>query len=250
MLIPLVSGYFIYTGRKEIFSNVEYSYVTGATVIGIGSILYIIGRNQGADLDANDFLSIMTFAAVTSWTGGFIFFYGVSSFRAALFPLLFLIFMVPVPGFIMERIIHFLQFSSATAANMFFTLTGVTFVREGTVFHLPGLSIEVAEQCSGIRSGLSLFITSVIAGHLFLNSGSRKVILALVAFPIAIVKNGMRIVTLSLLGLYVDPGILAGPIHKKGGIPFFIIGLMIMGLVLVLLRKSEAAQKSHVADKR
>jgi exosortase len=240
ILIPLVSIYLIYTLRGSNFQQSSFSVIPGSVLIFAGVIFYLVGRGNRVGLDQNDFLSIMTFAAVVSWIGGFLLFYGIEASRIALFPLLFLFFMVPVPSFLINWIILFLQFCSAEVSYWFFKLTGVPIFREGFTFHLPGLSVEVAKQCGGIRSSLVLFITSLLAGHLFLTSWRRKVILSLWVLPITITKNGIRIVTLSLLGAYVDPRILDSALHRNGGIPFFIVALSLLGIVLWVLRRSES----------
>lgn len=239
VLIPFVSGYFLYMRRKTILSDTNYSYIFSMTLITIGAVLYLIGKSQGIKLTQNDYLSLMTFSAITFWIGGFVFFFGMQAARMAAFPLLFLLFLVPIPGVVLEKVILLLQLGSTEAAHVIFKLTGVPFVREGPVFHLPRISVEVAEQCSGIRSSIALFITSIIAGQLFLKTGWKKVVLSLSIFPIAIFKNGLRIVTLSLLGAYVDERILSTIVHKRGGIPFFIIALALLVPILWLLRKSE-----------
>jgi exosortase len=204
LLIPLVSGYFIYTGRKTIFATLKYSYTVGIPLLLTGILFYIFGCNQGHQLNQNDYSSLMTFSVILFWIGAFILFYGTQAFRIAIFPLLFLIFMIPIPSVLMEKTISFLLAGSTAATYLLFNLTGIPFFQEGSVFHLPGMSIEVAKQCSGIRSSLGLFITSILAGHLFLNTGWKKLILALFVFPITVLKNGIRIVTLSSLAIYVD----------------------------------------------
>ena len=240
ILIPLVSGYFLYSKRRAIFSNMDYSFTTGGMLIIIGITLYLIGMSQRGKINQNDYLSLMTSAVLVCWTGGFTFFYGMQSFRNARFPLLFLIFMVPIPTLILDKIVFLLQKGSAEAAYGFFMLTGIPFVREGTTFHLPKLSIEVAEQCSGIRSSIALFITSILAGHLFLRTGWRKSILTLSIFPITMIKNGLRITVLALLGAYVDISFLTNSLlHKNGGILFFLLALSFLGSILWFLRKSE-----------
>ena len=239
ILIPIVSGYFIYLKRRIIFSDLEYSYRSGITVITIGMILYFIGTEQAIILNQNDSLALMIFSAITLLIGGVLVFYGIKSFRFAVFPLLFLFFLTPIPTIMVEKLILLLQMGSTEATYGFFKMTGVPVLREGFTFHLPGMSIEVAKQCSGIRSSIALFITSIIAGQLFLQTGWKKVVLALSIFPITIFKNGLRIVTLSLLGTYVDPRILGSELHKSGGIPFFFVALMLLAPVLFLLRKTE-----------
>jgi exosortase len=248
ILIPFVSMYLVYTGRRQIFRENGTSVIPGSILIVAGVVFYLIGKLLGTDLNTNDYLSVMTFAAVLSWIGGFILFYGLESSRLALFPLLFLFFMVPVPGFLMERIILLLQTCSAEVSYGVFKLTGVPIFREGFTFHLPGLSVEVAKQCGGIRSSLVLFIVSLLMGHLFLSSWRRKVVLSLWVLPVTIIKNAIRIVTLTLLGAYIDPRILESTLHRRGGIPFFVMALSLLGVVLWFLRRSESrgALKVHM----
>ena len=102
------------------------------------------------------------------------------------------------------------------------------------------MSIEVAKQCSGIRSSLGLFITAVLAGHLFLKTFQKKVVLALLVFPITVLKNGFRIVTLSSLAVYVDEKFLTQSfLHHSGGFLFYIPALLLLGIVVWWLRKLE-----------
>jgi exosortase len=239
LLIPLVSGYFIYSGRKTIFADLKYSYAIGIPLLIIGGLLYILGWYQGYQLSQNDYTSLMTFSVLIFWMGDFILFYGRQAFRSAIFPLLFLVFMIPIPSVLMDRIIYCLLVGSNEVTYMLFGLIGIPFLRDGFTFHLPGMSIEVAKECSGIRSSLGLFITSILAGHLFLKSGWKKFILALFVFPITVLKNGIRIVTLSLLAIFVDKKFLTDSfLHHSGGFIFFIPALILLGLILWLLRRS------------
>lgn len=238
-MIPLISGYFLYVNRKDIFLNPRYGFSIGMGLILVSTLLYLLGTIQGERLDQRDYLSLVTLSAVIFWMGGFGLCFGTEAFRKALFPLLFLIFVIPIPTVAAEQIIFFLQSASAEAANGLFRLIGVPVYREGFLFQLPGISIDVAEECSGIRSSIALVITSVIAGKLFLVARWRRCILTCSVVPIAIMKNGLRIVTLSLLGSYVDERILAGPVHQQGGIPFFVLSVSLLLGVLWPLRRSE-----------
>jgi exosortase/archaeosortase family protein len=99
-------------------------------------------------------------------------------------------------------------------------LGGVHFIREGSTFQLEIISFYVADQCSGIRSGISLLIVSMIVGKLFLRRPWTRGILMLTVVPIGWVKNGMRIATLTLLGCYVNPGFMSGPCCTTRGANF------------------------------
>jgi exosortase len=120
-----------------------------------------------------------------------------------------------------------------------FTLTGTPYLREEFVFTLPKFVIEVADECSGIRSTIALLLTTLIAGHLFLGSGWARLFLVLAIFPVTILKNGIRIVSLSLLASHVNPDFLIGRLHSDGGIVFFLMALALLAPVLNLLRFSE-----------
>lgn len=239
-LVPLVSVFFLVTERKKIFQNVAYSYKGGIPLMIAGIIVYLLSRNMHADLNLNDYSALTTFAAILCINGVFLLCYGVQAFKAAIFPLLFLIFMVPIPTVLMDKIIQLLLVGSTAMTELLFKLSGAPYIREGATFHLPGISIEVAKVCSGIRSSLALFITMVIAAHLFLKTTWKKIVLLLMIYPVTVFKNGVRIVTISLLATYVDERFLTHHwLHQSGGFVFFIPSLIFLGFVLWLLKRSE-----------
>jgi exosortase len=238
-LIPLVSIYLIYIKRKEIFAQVNYLFVVGIPVLLLGIALFLGGILWGAPLDNNNYASLIAFSIFIFINGAFILLYGISAYRTALFPLLFLIFIVPIPTALMDNIIYFLQVGSTEFTNLLFLASGTPYIRDGFVFHLPNVSVEVAEQCSGIRSSMAIFIVAILAGYMFLKSYWKIIFLVICAVLIAMLKNGIRILTLSLLGNYVDPRILSSSLHKEGGTPFFILGLLLLAPILFFLRRSE-----------
>jgi exosortase len=238
-LIPLMSIYLIYIKRKEIFAKVDYLFVVGIPVLLLGTTLFLGGLLWGAPLDKNNYASLINFSIFIFINGAFILLYGMRAYRSALFPLLFLIFTVPIPTALMDNIIHFLQVGSTEFTNLLFLASGVPFARDGFAFHLPNISVEVAKQCSGIRSGMAIFIVAILAGYMFLKSYWKIIFLVICAVLIALFKNGIRIFTLSLLGNYVDPRILSSSLHREGGIPFFIVALLLLAPILFFLRRSE-----------
>lgn len=134
--------------------------------------------------------------------GAFLTCFGVRPFRTARFTLLLLLLAVPLPAFMIEKLIVALQEGSAVSAGLFFRLLGVPVLQEGFTFSLPGFTIQVAQECSGIRSSLALLITGLLASHLFLRSWWTKFALCLATIPLAVIKNGFRIAALSWLGLH------------------------------------------------
>jgi len=249
-LIPLVTIFLLWNERNLVFSQPGYRPYSGFVLVFIGLLLLLLAYTLTGKIDRNDWLSLSMLGFVLSWIGAFVAIFGTESYRRAVFPLLFLLFVVPIPRLLLDALISFLQRGSTEAANLLFTVSGVPFLRNGFTFALPGMSIEVAPQCSGIRSGLALFITSLLAGHLFLKTGSRKTALAISTIPISMFKNGCRIVTLTLLGTYVDPRILSSQLHRAGGIPFFALALLLLVPVLWLLIKSEKRSNLNRKSRR
>jgi len=239
LVIPLVSLFFINERRKNIFSAVSFGWLPGATLIAAGLGPLVAARLDTWHLRPTNQGVLFVFGAVLVWLGAFIMFFGTRAFTSARFPLLFLLFCVPIPEPILSYIVGFLQEQSANAAAWFFQLAGVPYLRQDLVFRLPGVSIRVAEECSGIRSSLALLITTVLASYLYLRTTWRKLLLCAVVVPLAILKNGLRIATLSTLAIYVNPGFLYGNLHRRGGIVFFLIALLPMALLLAWLRKRE-----------
>lgn len=242
-LIPIVSFYLIYAERRRIFSRPSPGWQLGTCLLLGGIVCFVLGRLNLWAIAPENMLSIEAFGIVLAWAGAFAFFFGSNALRAASFPFLFLLFMVPVPAPLLSRAIFLLQEGSAAIAARLFNLFGVPFLRRGFDFMLPGVTIRVAEECSGIRSCLALVIMSVLAGHMFLRKFRNKIILCVLVFPLALFKNGLRIVTLSTLAVYVNAGFLHGRLHQYGGIVFFATALVPLALFLLFFQKSEGTNQ-------
>ncbi len=239
VLIPLISAYLILRHRREIFPGSSHAFAPGGALTALGVLLLVAAAAAAPGWSRNDVYALVACSVVVLINGSFVLLFGTRAFRAARFPLLFLLFMIPLPLLAEQRVIEALQLGSANFVGLLFPLTGVPVLCEGTIFHLPGLSIDVAPQCSGIRSSLALLITAVLAGHMFLGSTWKRIVLALAVLPVTMFKNGIRIVTLSLLAIYMDRGFLESSLHRDGGIVFFVLALVIMGPILYLLRRGE-----------
>lgn len=215
----------------------------------VGSILWIIsvgllvvhgllvsgGRVEGRA----SALVLPVLSFITGLIGGVIFNLGLPAFRASLFPWLFLYLMVPIPEPAAHSLRVALQQGSAEMAYALFWVTGTPVLRDGLSFCLPGLTIQVAEECSGIHSSLVLLITSLIAGHLFLRKTRSQILLLLLVIPVSLTRNGFRVVTISLLTIHVDPGVIDGPLHHHGGPVFFVLSLGVLAAAVWGFRRYE-----------
>ncbi len=146
--------------------------------------------------------------------------------RAAAFPFAFLIFMVPLPDALVYWLETASKLASAEAAAMYFAAAGTPLVREGTIFELPGITVEGAQECSGIRSSWVLFITSVLAANIFLKGPWRRLALVVFVIPLGILRNGFRVFVIGLLCVHVGPHMIDSIIHRRGGPLFFALSLV------------------------
>jgi exosortase len=235
IIVP-IGAYLIFRKRHEIFSNVRWDFLPGVSVLLAGAILGLLAPWSARFITGDEYLWIRVLALVVLWIAGFIFCYGIPAFQAARFPLLFLLLLIPIPDFLVATVIVWLQEGSAFVAFWLFKSLHVPVMRDGLIFHVPLLDLEVAKQCSGIRSSVILLITTLLVAEFALGSAWRKSLLLLSVIPIVILKNGLRIVTISVLTVYVSRSFLHGWLHQSGGIVFYVLGLLAIVAILKLLR--------------
>jgi exosortase len=239
LLIVPISLSLILTERTRLKSTIEPGVEFGAALLFVAILTACYSRWMTAR--HNDVqLSISMLAAVIWWIGSFVFCFGARTARVFLFPLCFLFWMVPIPSPLLNKIIAFWQQGSALSASMLFSAFGIPVTQDGIIISIPGLTLQVAQECSSLRSSLMLIVTSMVLAHLFLRSFWRKTAVVVVAIPLSIAKNGLRIFTIAMLGTRVDPGFLHGNLHRRGGIVFFLAALLVVLLLLWLLNRSES----------
>jgi exosortase len=244
ILIPLVAFFLLYVERQTIFLITRTNIGPGVGLTLGGMILYWLA-NRGPFPQAGNWpLSLETFSVILVWIGGFLLCYGFVALRAAAFPLLFLLLMVPLPDVVLDRAIHALQAGSTEITYLIFQAVGTPVLRNGFLLSVPGVTIEVAKECSSIRSSIALFITCLLAAHLYLRTSWKMILLVLLSFPLSVIKNGIRIATLTLLSIYVDPGFLTGRLHHEGGFAFFLLALLILWPVFLWLERSDKPRRS------
>ena len=237
LLVPFIAAVLIYWKRKSIFARMSWCPRAGIALMALGAALYAL--SAAARLPRIDSLSLAVFGLVIVWVGGFVLCYGLQPSRAALFPLLFLFLTVPVPGVVLDSIVALLQRGSTEMSHVLFRAVGMPVYREGFRFSLPSLDIEVAAECSSIRSATALFLTGLVTGYAVIRSPWRRACLVALTVPIAIFTNAVRIVTLCWLTLHVDREFLYGDLHRRGGALFSLISVAALMLALFFLSEEK-----------
>ncbi len=216
-------------------------------LLAAGVAVALVAFSIGSRWSALNQLSVYIFALILLWAAGFAFFFGRQTLQRARFPFFFLLLTIPIPDFILDKVIYFLQKGSTEVAAVLFDWSGVPVLRDGFVFHLARVNIEVARECSGIRSSLALLILAILVAYFYLHTFWKQVVLVIAGLFMMILKNGVRIVTLTLLASYVDPGFLYGRLHREGGVVFFLLGLLLLAPLVWLLQRGESAAPARAA---
>ncbi len=214
----------------------------GSGLLAAAALVIVLARLGAIPLRSDERLSVNMLALVVWWVGAFIFSFGTPAFRRAVFPLCFLLWIVPIPQFLLDRLVRLLQEGSVASAHLLFVALGIPVAQDGTQLTIPGLTVEVARECSSIRSSLMLVVTTMVLTQMLLRSAWRKTVLIALAIPLSVAKNGLRIFVLAMLATHVDRSFLTGRLHHEGGVIYFLIALAAICLLIWVARRNEQKQ--------
>ncbi len=155
----------------------------------------------------------------------------------ALFPIVYLFFMIPLPGAVYDRIAFPLQLLATKIAGGVIQFCSIPVYREGNMLYFVHTQLEVAEACSGIRSIMALTMLSVIFAHLSGNGWWRKALLIFSAIPIAMLANILRVSGTGILAHFFGDKVARGFLHEFSGLAVFVFGLVLLFLVFHLLNR-------------
>ena len=242
LLIPLIVTWLFYTERAKLSRSIGVALdIFPATLFGLAASLLLILNLRQAVPQPDVSLSLRAASLVLVLISGFVAVFGRKSAGKVWFSLAFLGFAIPLPEWLLNGCIYVLQYASAAVAGLIFDWSGLPVLREGLVFRLSGFNIEVAKECSGIRSSIALVILAVLVAHFALTKLWKKVLFVMAGLVVMAVKNGVRMATLTILATSVDLSFLSGKLHHQGGVVFFLFGLALLAPVYWLLRRGETA---------
>jgi exosortase C (VPDSG-CTERM-specific) len=239
LVVPFVSAYLLYVRRKQLPTSYQSSFGWAAMFLLLGGCAFILAWIESRILSRDAYFSLTTLSFVCFFAAGGFVFLGKQWMRAATFPLFFLVFMIPMPGAMVNFLETASKLGSAEATGFFFDVTGTPVLRDGLVFQLPGIAIQVAQECSGIRSSWVLLMTSLVAANLFMKTPWRRAVLVGFVVPLGIIRNGFRVFVIGTLCIQYGPQMIHSIIHRRGGPLFFVLSLLPLFLLLFWLRRAE-----------
>lgn len=237
MLLPPLALFIAWIERRRILSFAASTDRRGLFLIGFACFMLVLGRL------ASEFF-LMRFSFVVLITGLIWTFWGTRRLRALAFPLLLLAAMVPLPAIVYNAVAAPLQLFASDVASRIAQAVGVSVFRDGNVIQLANISLGVAEACSGLSCLSALIVGSLLLGYLMCTRLVGRVLLLLLAVPLAIAVNVVRVAGTAVLADY-DQVFALGFYHAFSGWLVFVVGTVaLFGIaqgVHLLIDPKEAA---------
>jgi colanic acid biosynthesis glycosyl transferase WcaI len=218
--VPFLTAYVVWQERDRLRRIVPAPSNFGLVFLVLGGALLCMGPPG-----LNTFAFATRIALIFSITGTILFLRGFATCRALIYPLLLMLLMIPMPGFVLERITFPLQIVASQTAERGLDLIGYSVLREGNILRLPNETLDVAEACSGLRSLLAL--TFLGQAYVCLLDGRRwmRPVMALLVIPVAVFANAVRIIASAIAGSY-RPEWIQGIFHESTGWIVFVVAFL------------------------
>lgn len=217
-VIPL-SLYIVWRKKPKLVETTVIPSRWGLAFVIFSLLLYLFARFA-------EIATVASFSMVALIAAVIVYLCGFAILREIAFPLMFLLFMIPVPAQIYSALTVPLQLFVTKASVWIAAHLTIPVYREGNVIHLPGQTLEVVRACSGLRSMISLLTLSAILGYFTLTSNFLRLILFFSGIPAAIAVNVIRVLVLMITFHYFTLDLTSGTTHTVFGLFIFILALI------------------------
>jgi len=227
--------------RRRALVNAPHqpSPILGWGLLILSLLAFIVGRSQRID-------TLEVAALIPMLAGILLLMRGTQAVRTLWFPLLFLLFMIPLPGLLVEIITGTLkQQVSALAENLLYAF-GYPIARSGVILSIGQYKLLVADACSGLNSMFSLSALGLLYVYLMRYRNWLHVgLLLLTILPIAFVANVIRVMTLVLITYYFGDEAGQGFAHMAAGMLLFMAALLLLlafdGVLRIIFFRNESS---------
>ena len=228
LVIP-ISLFMVWQKRERLLSLQIKPSWSGIFVLIISLLCYYVAF-------VTSFNSLVYISMLLVIMGLLLFFTGTQFIKELLLPILFLLFMFPIPSsyYIMITNPLKLMITRISAVNM--GLIGIPVLQDGNLLFFANTQLEVAEACSGVRSLYSYLMLGCLFAVLS-NKLSKKVILIISTVPLAILINIIRVTLTGVFSNYFGPEVAQGFFHEFTGFVLFAIGFVVLVLEYYALKE-------------
>jgi exosortase len=235
-LVPVFSAFVLWRERERL-ARVAIKPANFGFLVMLCAVGLLLVGSLGAELFTTRFSLLVMLGGIVLFLAGW------QMLRAVLFPLGFLILMIPIPVIIYNQITFPLQLMASRFATFWLQLLNVPVLREGNLIILPNYTLEVVDACSGIRSLMTLITLAVAYSYLVGDKRWLRWLMVALMIPIAIVSNSVRIFGAGILTYHFGPRMAQGFFHEFSGWVIFLAALLLMFACHWILRKISGIRK-------
>ncbi len=229
-LVPFISAYLIWQNRREIRSKEVKPANVGLFFLAL-SCLFFISAHVTADLFTMRLSMIIVIWSVVLFLAGW------RLAKAIIWPIAFLLFMIPLPAIIWNKIAFPLKLFATKMAVSLITILNISVYNEGNIIYLSNTTLEVVDACSGLRSLTTLLALSAAFAIITDHTRLKRIVLFLSAVPLAVLLNIIRLSATAILAKYFGPQVAQGFLHEVSGIVVFLFSLILLFMLNKLLLK-------------
>jgi exosortase len=229
ILLPPLAFYIAWIQRHQTLARRAAPDARGLPVTAFACLTFVTGN-----LASEFFLMRLSFVILLVgivWT-----FWGLPRLRTLTLPLLLLATMIPLPAIVYNQIAAPLQLFVSDVSSELAQQMGIAVFRDGNIIQLANTSLGVAEACSGISSLSALTVGSILLGYLVCSRRLCRIAVVLVAIPLAICVNIVRVAGTALLADH-NQDLALGLYHSLSGWLIFVIGFGLLYLLARLLHR-------------
>jgi len=235
LLIPFVSLYFAWQRRADLAAARPTPAGSGFLVIAAGILLHVIGVIGSEFFLKRLSLIVLLYGMVLALEGK-------QAARILRFPIAILVFAVPLPYILYNAVAFPLKLVATRLAVAMLQAIGIPVLAEGNVIHLTHTTLEVVDACSGIRSLMTLITLAFFLAYFFTPGLWRRGVLMLLALPITIAANALRVAITAVATRY-DPAWGEGFWHELTGWLVFVLSFgLLMGIAMLLRPRREVCR--------
>src|SRR5579863_10096274 len=228
LLIPPIAAFLVWQ-QKDRLERMPFSGSWwGIVLIALGGALLILGQ-------LGTVYVIVQYAYVITLCGLVLSFVGGPGFRLIAVPLLILVFMIPLPQFVLANLSTKLQLLSSQLGVSVMRLFDISVFVEGNVIDLGGYKLQVAEACDGLRYLFPLMALGFLMAYFYKGAFWKRSVLFLSSIPITVLMNSIRVGTIGVMVERWGIGMAEGFLHEfQGWMVFMVSTLLMMGEIAVL----------------
>lgn len=234
--IPFISIFLIWQ-KKEKLALIPIKPSNYGLILLGASLLFFSISNIGAELFTMRVSMLMVILSLSVFLTGWMF------SKALFLPVAYLLFMIPFPAIIWNKIAFPLKLFATKMAVSFIKILNIPVYAEGNIIHLSNTTLEVVDACSGLRSLTSLLALSAAFALISQHSKLKKIFLFFSAIPIAIFVNIIRLSSTAVLARYFGHQVAQGFLHEISGIVVFFIAMLLLFSFHCILKLNNKVRK-------